>query len=319
MEALSMHHFQLGQYKGMKIAPQPTPTETELENAVIQSVLKMLNEWSKDNIVVEEGDEVAVSIFATCDGLAVSELCSSYLKYKVGDPMMFGQFKNVIGKKKADRFQMMIDIPHNSPLQHVAGKKAEFLATVLEVWPSKQLEVTDAIIHEMDPEVPDLKTLKEKIRKSLIAESQQTIAENNLQTILDTIIESSTYELDEEMLAATTKQVINNALKDYEIIKNQNANTPFGSSEADEYFYEDCAVFAKQQLLLSLAFTELARVENICISDEEAELGRKQVLEGIQGDQQMFEKLFPTPELLKESLLHEKIVKHLFEWNIGDN
>ncbi|WP_368292953.1 trigger factor [Dehalobacter sp. TBBPA1] len=314
-----MHHFQLGQYKGMKITSQPMPTEAELENAVIQSVLKMIDQWSKTNRVVEEGDEVAVSIFATCDGLAVSELCSSYLKYKVGDPMMFDQFKNAIGKKKADRFQMIIDIPQNSPLQHVAGKKAEFLASVLEVWPAKQLQITDAIIHEVDPEVSDMEMLKEKIRRSIIAESMQTIKENDLQTILDTIIESSTYELDEEILAAETQQVITNALKDYEIIKNQNANTPFGSSEADEYFYEDCAVFAKQQLLLSLAFKELARVENICISDEEAESGRTQILEGIQGDQQMFEKLFPTPELLKQSLLHEKIIKHLYEWNIINN
>ncbi|NLI93532.1 MAG: hypothetical protein GX434_15500 [Peptococcaceae bacterium] len=299
-----MHYFQIGQYKGLEILPQTIFTEAELDTAVIETIFKMFDQWSKSNKAVEKGDEVAVSVYATYDALPVPELCTSHIKYKVGDPKIFAEFNHVIGKKKEEHFDMKIDFPKNIPDQKVAGKTINFTATVLEVWPSKQMQITDSIARKLDPEVTGIDSLRAKVRNSIMSRSQQIIRENNLHAVLDAIIEKATYKLDEDELANTTQQIIKEALQSNITFPNIPTNDVLTEDNLDSYFYEDCSNLAKQQILMDLVFNELVRRENIFISEQELEEEKKQLL------------IEMKAETLRERLLEEKLANLLLQWNM---
>lgn len=314
-----MHLFKLGQYKGLDITPQ-TISETELDFAVLQTTLKMLDQWSEKNRAVAKGDEVAVSVYAVYDGLPVPELCVSHLKYKVGDPKMFAEFNNAIGKKKGDHFEMKINFPQNTPNQQIAGKTIAFTATILEVWPVKQIPFTDSIACKLDPEVKGIDSLRAKVRRSITAQNLQIIRESNLQTILETIIEKSTYELDPDELAKATHQMMNEALQSEPVFQGMNLqNRVLAGDKADPYFYEDCAVLTKQQILVDLVYREVVRLENISISEQELEEEKERLLEQMQGDEQMFQQAFPSLDPLRERLLEEKVANCLLRWNLKES
>lgn len=312
-----MHLFRLGQYKGLGITPQ-TISETELDSAVIQTMLKMVDQWSKNNRAVTKGDEVAVSVYAVYDGLPVPDLCMSQLKYKVGDPKMFAEFNNAIGKKKGDHFEMKIHFPPNMPNQPIAGNTVEFSATILEVWPSMQIQITDSIACKLDPEVTGIDSLRAKVRRSITSQSRQMIRENNLQTILEAIIEKSSYELDPDELAKVTRQIMNQALESNTALKDIITKEALNGDNPDPYFYEDCAVLAKQQILTDLVYHELIQLENIIISEQELDNEMKGLLEQVQGGEQIFQQTFSFPEALRERLLEGKVTDCLLQWNLKD-
>jgi len=313
-----MHKVDLGQYKGLEIAPITMFSNEDLDAAVIESLLNILTQWSKDNKPVEEGDEVIVSIGATYNSLTVPELCKSDLKYTVGDSKFLAEFKNVIGKKKGDQFLMTIQIPESSPIERIAGKTVDLSATVLEVFASKQIPITDELAHQIDPSVKNMSVLKAKLRKIIETKAQQGITENNLQAVLDAIIHNSIFDLDPDELDKAAQQIHAETLQRNIIVQGmERMNVVLSERDCDEYLYEDCRIFAEQQIHMSLVFEEIARVENIYISDEEVEYERMLSLDKLQGDTEMFSKIFPTEEVLREGLFKDKIAKYLLHWNLS--
>jgi trigger factor len=312
-----MHVFQLGQYKGLEITPQAMFTETELDTAVIQTMLKMFEQWAKNNHTAEKGDEVAVSVDAEYDGLPFPELCSSYLRYTVGDSQMLAEFNNVLGKKKGDCFRMKITFPQNVPSQRAAGKTINFTATVLEIWPAKQAPITDAIARKLDPQVSGIDNLRAKVRRSIISQSRQIIRENNLQAILEAIIAKATYELDPAELAKATRDIMTEALHSPAVLENgKDIRQILSGNDPDPYFYEDCSDLAKQQILTDLALKELARLENLSLTEQEVANEKAKTLEQMQGNVQIFQDTFPSMEVFRKKLLEEKLADCLLEWNL---
>ncbi|MGI6449995.1 MAG: trigger factor [Desulfitobacteriia bacterium] len=275
-----MHYFQLGQYKGLEITPQSMYTEADLDAAVIETILNLADQWSKNNMAVQEGDIVSISINADYDGLPVPELDIANLKYRVGEERMYPEFKKVIGKKKGDCFQMAIKFPQSSPILAAAGKIVNFMATVLEVYPSKPINITDDIARQIDPDVSSLDALKAKIRRSIEYNYQQAIRENNIQGVMEVILKNSTHILDQEELAATTEQIAHQILQNEIFTQNPHMKT-LTESKTDHYFYEDCRHLAEQQILINLMFREVARLENFNPAD------------------------------------YEKITNHLLQWNLA--
>ncbi|HWQ40998.1 MAG TPA: trigger factor [Desulfosporosinus sp.] len=313
-----MHKVDLGQYKGLEITPLAMFSKEDLEAAVIESLLNIITQWSKDNLPVEEGDEVVVSICATYNSLIVPELCQSDLRYAVGDPKFLTEFKNVIGKKKGEQFLMSIQIPESNLIERIAGKTIDFSATILEVFTSRQIPFTDELAQQLDPSVKNMAALKAKLFKIIETKAQQGIAENNLQAVVNAIIQNAIYELDLDELDKVAQEIHAEALQQNMIVQGtERMNVVLSEGNCDEYLYEDCRILAKQQTHMSLVFEEVARLEDLTISDEELEYEKMLSLEKLQGDTQTFFKLFPTEEVLREGLLKDKIAKHLLLWNLS--
>ena len=102
-----MHKILLGNYKGLKITPATMYTDNDLELAIIESLTRLTNQWAKNNMPAELGDEVIVTLQAECEALFVPELSKSNFRYSVGDPAMLEQFKQVVSKKAGESFKML--------------------------------------------------------------------------------------------------------------------------------------------------------------------------------------------------------------------
>ncbi|MCM1566772.1 MAG: hypothetical protein FNP40_02035 [Dehalobacter sp. 4CP] len=112
-----MHQFQLGQYKGLNIRPEPMFSEADLDTAVTEAISNMSYRWAKKNKPISIGDEIIVSVNAHYERQIVPELCMADFKYTLGDPKLQEQFKNALGKKEGECFEMDIMISQNNPIE----------------------------------------------------------------------------------------------------------------------------------------------------------------------------------------------------------
>ncbi|MEA4901525.1 trigger factor [Desulfitobacterium sp.] len=259
-----MHVFELGQYKELNITPEAMFTDADLDIAVTEALNNISYQWAKKNKPAEKGDEVIVSINAQYDGIAVPELFMSNFKYTIGDPKILKEFKNAIGKKAGENFEMDITISPNNPVDRVAGKLIHFLGTIHEVLPFKKVKMSNNIARKIDPTISSVSTLKSKLRQVITANALQSIRKDNLKAVLDGIIAHATYELDQdevnkvcEMVIETTKQNI--------ISGNSFGKSPnfMFLQDLDAYSYADCKSLAERTILEKLVVDEVIRQEKI--------------------------------------------------------
>lgn len=312
-----MHKFKLGQYKGLEIIPDSMFTENDLEVAVIEMLANLTDQWAKTNKTAEHGDEVTVTLFAECEGIFVPELSKSNFTYSIGDPKILAQFQMAIGKKKNDTFEMSMQFPENFSVERVANKVVFFKATLHEVITHQRIELDDNIAKQIDAEVSSVEELKSKLRKVIADNGLQTIRQNNLKAVLDTVIANCSYEFDPELLnkvceelVTETKRVIINS-SNFEALQ-----TNFLADDYDDFFYDDCMILAKKSILEELALNEIIYLEDVCISDIEVQAARTETLEELKGKEQIFENIFPTEEAFREGLLKDKALNSLLEWNL---
>lgn len=298
-----MHKFLMGPYKELNLKPLPEFTEDDLNRAVIESTLKLLNEWSKKNKPAAIGDEVIITLNPVCDGIFVPELANSNFKYTVGDPSMREQFKQVIHCKAGDPFKMDILFPESAPLQQIRGKTVTFDAEVLEVINhSRQLEFSDEIAKQIDPRVSGMEELKNNLRSIIAANWSQVIAENKLELIFEAILAQSEYGLDEEEFQKAYADTL--AETRQRMISSENL-TMMSSllSEDDEYFYEDCRLLTQKTILRQLVLDEIARREAIGVTPDEIQEEKKRHTP------------FPDEEAIGQHLIEKKVARLLLEWN----
>lgn len=309
-----MHKLQIGQYKGLNVAPPTKYTDSDLELAVIESTIKLTNQWAKKNKPVELGDEVIVTLQAECEGIFVPEFSQTNFKYVVGAPAMLEQFKEVLGKKEGETFQMEIVFPETAPVERVRGKKVTINGTVQELNLARQLAITDEIAKGIDPEVSGIDELQSKLRKIIESNWQQMMDQNTIDIILNTIIANSKYEFDEEEFNKVYQAIITDTQKKMFSVTDQKVLELLLTSNHEEQFYKDCRMMAERNILENLVINEIIKLENIEISVEELEVGKDTIKQMLQ-DEVDFQSKFPTEDVIKNYLLREKTLNLLLKWN----
>lgn len=300
-----MHKIRLGKYKDLKITPYPMYTQSDLDLAVIESVVKLANQWAKNNTPVKLGDEVIVTLQAKCDGMFVPELSKSNFKYSVGDPAMLEQFTEVVSKKAGESFSMEIPFPENAPIERIQGKTVTFYVTIQELLPATQIEVTDEIARQIDPQISGLEEFKSRLRTIITNNWNQMMRENNIQSILNGIIIHSEFELEEKEVKEVYENIVKETREAMFSSTNSQMLASVFSTDDDEYFYDDCKILAEKNIKEDLVITEIINLEAISISSEELEEGET-----------VLSQYFSSEDSLKEYLLREKVFDLLLQWNL---
>lgn len=302
-----MHKIRLGKYKDLKVTPFPIYTQNDLDLAVTEAVTKLASQWAKSNTPVKLGDEVVVTLQAKCDGMFVPELSKSNFKYLVGDPAMLEQFAQVVSKKAGESFNMDILFPENTPIERIQGKIVAFYVTIQDLLPAAQMEITDEIAQQIDPQASGLEELKNRLRIIITNNWNQMIKEKNVRSILDAIINNSEFNLEAEEFEKAYENIVKETTKTMFSSTNPQLLTSMFSGE-DKFFYDDCRILAEKTIKENLVITEIINLEDISISLEELEEGKA-----------IFSQYFPSEDSLNDYLLINKAFNLLLQWNLAQN
>lgn len=308
-----MHKFKLGPYKKLNVPSPSMVTEDELNLGVMEAAKKLANQWAKEHKPAEFGDAVIIDLRPECDNMFVPELAKTNYKFTLGDPSVLDQFNQIKGRKAGDEFILEIQFPLGFSVERVGGKTVTFYVTLQEVIHRHPIELTDEIARQIDPEVSGLEELNVKLRQFILENWQQKISESRTQSILDTIAQHSEYELDQEEFQKVFDQILASKQKDLFSSSNPQMMEVLLSGD-DRFLYEKSKTLALKTIMENLILTEIARLENITVDPTELEEARRKFLE-LTGDEQSFNRLYPSEKSFQQYVLREKVLDCLWEWN----
>ena len=203
---------ELGEYKGVKVnMPSVIVTDAEVESRINQVLSQNPSEEELDR-PAQEGDVVNIDYVGKQDGVEFAGGTDTGYDLTLGSGRFIEGFEDgLIGAKKGDKKELNLTFPETYSEETLAGKPVVFEVTVNAVKEKKNAVLDDAFVQR----VSDYKTVdeyKESIKADLLKQKQQSADLQVQQSVLQQVVESSTFKLNKTALSRR----YNTRIKQYE-------------------------------------------------------------------------------------------------------
>jgi len=308
----------LGDFKGLKAKRE----KTELAESDIQTTLARLAEMrAKEEISDKEaanGDKIILDLEMFLDSVPVEGGQGKGIAILMGKNQIIPGFEQQIaGARKGETREFKLAYPRDFFQKHLAGKPVEFRATVREVYRRILPAVDDSFAKEIG--FNSLAGLKESIGKNIQSEKNQQAEQKLESALLTELIEKSRFgDFPQSLVNDEAHALMHDLEHDIESQGGKFEDYLASISKTREQLLLDLAPEAVKRIKTFLAIREIAKQENIIITEQDVENEKARLLKRSQG-QKKTEAKIREPEYkaaLHSLLLNRRVIDKLKEWNI---
>ena len=270
--AICKPEVEISDYKGIEVAKTVNAvTDEDVENELKRLQERQGRLVTVEGRAVENGDTTVIDFEGFIDGKPFEGGKEDKYELKIGSGYFIPGFEEqIIGHNPGDEFTVNVTFPENYQMEDVAGKPAEFRVKLHEIKTVELPEIDDEFVKDVS-EFDTLDELKADIKKKAeerAAKAADREAENKL---FDAVIEKMTAEIPNEMY----ENKIDEMVRDFEMRLSQQGLTldlylsyTGMAKDAVRNTFEENAL---KQVKLRLALEKIAELENIEVSDADAE------------------------------------------------
>ena len=270
----------LGAYKGLGIKKEAVKVEEkEIDEAIEKLVAQNASLVVKEG-EAKKGDTVVFDFVGSVDGKEFEGGKAENYSLELGSNQFVPGFEDqLVGHKAGESLDVNVTFPEQY-VPELAGKKAVFKCVIHEV-KEKVLPKLDAdLIKDLNlPEVKDEAGLREYEKKALLSQKEGKANSDALNKVVEKIAESSEIELADEVISEEVEVMKKNmeeqikqrglTLEQYYQITGQKV----------EDVEKNMKVEAEKNLRAILCMEEIAKKENLLVSDEDVEKEMKTIAE----------------------------------------
>ena len=265
---------ELGDYKNMVVEPEPLEVSDEELNEVLDNLRKQYGGSAEssdspikygDNITADIVGEVYESPIIRNKGITF-ELNSEFAKE------IPGLADKLVGMKKGEESKFKLNLPDDFGNKVVAGKEVEFTVTIKDVRGMTLPELDDEFAKKVSPGIESLEALKDRIRTNLKSEKERNAVANYEEKVIEKLIEISKLEyppvmIDMELqdLIEEYKRQLQASCRDEKEFEERMKQVP------EAKLRENGKPMAKKRVLWTLVVSEVAKQEEIAVSEQEVD------------------------------------------------
>ena len=310
---------ELGDYKNMVVEPEPLEVSDEELNEVLDNLRKQYGGSAEssdspikygDNITADIVGEVYESPIIRNKGITF-ELNSEFAKE------IPGLADKLVGMKKGEESKFKLNLPDDFGNKVVAGKEVEFTVTIQDVRGMTLPELDDEFAKKVSPGIESLEALKDRIRTNLKSEKERNAVANYEEKVIEKLIEISKLEyppvmIDMELqdLIEEYKRQLQASCRDEKEFEERMKQVP------EAKLRENGKPMAKKRVLWTLVVSEVAKQEEIAVSEQEVDEEIESMLKDAGQRKEEMRKYLQESNGRREveSFLHaKKTIKHLVE------
>ena len=310
---------ELGDYKNMVVEPEPLEVSDEELNEVLDNLRKQYGGSAEssdspikygDNITADIIGEVYESPIIRNKGITF-ELNSEFAKE------IPGLADKLVGMKKGEESKFKLPLPDDYENKVVAGKEVEFTVTIQDVRGMTLPELDDEFAKKVSPGIESLEALKDRIRTNLKSEKERNAVANYEEKVIEKLIEISKLEyppvmIDMELqdLIEEYKRQLQASCRDEKEFEERMKQVP------EAKLRENGKPMAKKRVLWTLVVSEVAKQEEIAVSEQEVDEEIESMLKDAGQRKEEMRKYLQESNGRREveSFLHaKKTIKHLVE------
>ena len=297
--------------------------EVELPEVSEDEINKELEAISKaesttkisDKEQVEKGDIAVIDFKGYIDGKEMEKGKGEAYPLEIGSGSFIPGFEEQIeGMKVGESKRIKVTFPENYGAKEIAGKEAEFDVTLQEIQEKIPAEINDELAKKyLGDEKADVEKLKNYIKTNIQNRKKAEVFAPKKNEILECLVKKYEIDVPGGIVEKEIDVMVNNEaakLSPAEIKELQ--ENPEKYKEFREKFKEE----AKERVKLTFIIDEIAKKENVNVSDEELSqiLFYEALMQG-QNPQEMI-KYYQENNLLpvlKMNLIEEKLLNKLLE------
>ncbi|MFA5628953.1 MAG: trigger factor [Dehalococcoidales bacterium] len=311
--------IELGDYKNMVVIPESTEVEDEEINDILDRLRKQYGEsYEISDEPIKQGDSVTADIIGEVYESPIIRMQGS--QFVMDDDFakdIPGLTEKIIGMKKGEESKFKLTLPEDFGTKVAAGKEADFTVTVKEVRGMKLPELNDEFAKKISSEFESFDALKEKIKNNLKSEKERNAEANYEEKVINKLIEISSLEYPPAMVEMELQNLIQDykwqlqaSCRDEKEFEERMKQTP----EAE--LRKNGRPLAQKRVEWALAVTEVAKQEDITVSEEEIDAEIEKTLANAGPRKEDLEKYLQGASGRKEveGMLHSrKTVKYLID------
>jgi len=260
----------VGDYKKLKIKKTPE-ADLSVSDEEVAGVIKYLQRQravlTEKKEKAETGDWMELSFEGSIKGVVIEKLTSANMPVLLGDTKLIPGFEEkIIGMTKGEKREFEVKFAKDFPDTELAGKTATFKVECLALSSVKLPKVDKEFLQALGLE--DEKTLRANIKNSLTEEKKERDFEIKKMKIAEGLIGITKVEIPNSMVeqeaqrmrAALEADLKNKGMTLEQYQKNLKIE--------DKKMQEDLLAQSKRNITLGVALGEVAKREQISISDQ---------------------------------------------------
>ena len=277
----------LGKYKGVQVTKvDTTVTDEEVDNAVEAERQKNARMVTVTDRAAANGDTAVIDYEGSVDGVPFEGGKAENHSLELGSHSFIDTFEDqIVGHNAGDEFDVNVTFPTEYHAAELAGKPAVFKVKLHEIKVKELPELNDEFAQDVS-EFDTLAEYKADVRKHLEVEKENEAKRTKEDEAIAKIIEKSEMEIPEAMIESQCENMVNDfAQRIAQSGLTMEQYMQFSGMTLDK-LKEQVRPEAEMRIKSSLVLEQIAKDENIEVSDEEvdAEIEKMAAQYGMEAD-----------------------------------
>ena len=264
--------FELGQYKGLEVEKENFEVTDEKVNEEIEGMRKnasKLKEVAEDE-EAKNDDVVNINFEGFVDGVAFDGGKAEGYDLTLGSHSFIDTFEEqIVGHKKNDEFDVNVKFPEAYHAENLKGKPALFKVKVNSIKRKEEAELNDDLAKELGFESID--DMRAKTRENITKREEARVENEFKNKIIEKVVDGTNVEAPRALVDREIEFQINRFAQQLQM-QGINLSQYFQmTGQTIDKMREDSREMAEKSVKTELVLSEISKVENITVTDEEVD------------------------------------------------
>lgn len=308
----------LGDYKNIKVEKKAVKvTEAEVKHELGHLAEKQVKYVEIENREAKLGDLVNIDYSGSVDGVKFDGGTAQDQELELGSNTFIAGFEDqVVGMKIGESRDINVTFPEHYHSKDLENKPAVFNVKLLGIREKVLPEINDEFASNIS-EFETLADLKKDIKAKILAQKEKEAALDLENALVGAIVKNATVDVPKAMVDSQIDREVQDMAQRlaYQGLRLEDYLAYMGTTM--EQFRASREKQAKEQVKTSLVMEEIIKVEGIKVLQKDIKEKVKQIAEATNRNVTDVEREMQEgqEEFLKNTILSEKVIKHLKELN----
>ena len=264
--------FELGQYKGLEVEKENFEVTDEKVNEEIEGMRKNASKLKEvpENEEAKNDDVVNINFEGFVDGVAFDGGKAEGYDLTLGSHSFIDTFEDqIVGHKKNDEFDVNVKFPEAYHAENLKGKPALFKVKVNSIKRKEEAELNDDLAKELGFESVD--DMRAKTRENITKREEARVENEFKNKIIEKVVDGTNVKAPKALVDREIEFQINRFAQQLQM-QGINLSQYFQmTGQTIDKMREDSREMAEKSVKTELVLSEISKVENITVTDEEVD------------------------------------------------
>ncbi len=311
--------IELPEYKGIKVVRNVYSVEDDKVDTILLDLQKRQAQLVaiEDRDVVEDGDYILFDFKGFIDGEPFEGGAAENYTLQVGSGSFIPGFEEqLVGKKVRETGEVAVTFPEDYHQEAFAGKPAVFEVTINEIKKEELPELDDEFAKDVSDK-ETLEELKQQIREDLQKQLDERSKVELEDQLLEDIVQRAEFDVPPKMVEIQVEHMLNDFKYRVEYQGLSWESYLEYSKQTEEQLKQEFEPRALKAVKNYFVLNEIAKVEDIKVSEEDLDQKLEEIAEGYQVTKDMIRDYYEQNNRLSD-LVYDMVTQKTLQFLVDN-